>query len=869
MTNPAPPQLCPKCAQQVRDGWRVCPACLAPLDGATQTLFQQSSSSSTSIDEGRLPAGTVLAGRNRILGLLGHGGMGEVYRAFDLILNQVVALKFLAGAKMSEPALARFRNEVRVARQVSHPNVCRVYDIGIFDGLHFISMEYLDGEDLDSLIRRIGRLAQDKAIEFARKICAGLSAAHERGVLHRDLKPANIMIDGRGQVRITDFGLAALAAEIPLSDLRSGTPAYMSPEQKAGKEVTTRSDLYSLGLVLYEMFTGKCRADTQTNPTEIIKDLDPAVERVILRCLEEDPKRRPSSPFNVAMALPGGDPIAAALAAGETPSPEMVAASSEKEGFTHRAAIACFVATLACLAAGTFLTPKTNPFVLSRVNIPPEVLAFQAQELLRKLGYTQTPASTAYGFEYLQNPQFLRGSRAEREAMLATQRPPLVRFWYRQYQGPFHADAFLPGRGATATISFDSPANSEPGMIRLALDARGRLTLLEVRPAEPAEPPSAAPLDWPGLFAATGLDLARFHAATPQRVPPVAADTRVAWEGSYSERRSELLRVEGASWLGHPVFFSVGNAAEQQGFAIPDSVVLFLIVLGVPILLGAVFLAWKNLRHGRGDRGAAAAVGGVIFLCTVLEIALRAHHVMDPWELHVIAALLSDAGLSAFLIYLLYLAMEPYARRHWPDCLISWKRFQTGRIKDALVASHVLAGLAAMMALERFGSRLLAWMMSAPMVANLFDASLESAAYPIVRLLGAIPNAVFAALAILVAAVLVRLLVRRVWLADLIAAVGFALWYVPPFVGSGITGGLAVVYNIIRIALSLWLLRRFGLLAVAAAWFAAFLDKVPYSPGSWYDGRTLTTLAIPALLAAWALWVVLSAQRRPRTESVG
>src|SRR5215472_16973114 len=330
--------VCPKCAQEVRNGWRVCPACLAPLDGATQTIFQQSSST-TSIDEGRFPAGTVLAGRYRILGLLGQGGMGEVYRAFDLILNQAVALKFLASAKMSEAALARFRNEVRIARQVSHPNVCRVYDIGMVEGLHFISMEYLDGEDLDSLIRRIGRLPQDKAIEFARKICAGLSAAHERGVLHRDLKPANIMIDGRGQVRITDFGLAALAAEIPLSDLRSGTPAYMSPEQKAGKDVTIRSDLYSLGLVMYEMFTGKRRTDTQTNPTEIVKDLDPAVERVILRCLEENSKRRPSSALNVAMALPGGDPIAAALAAGETPSPEMVAASREKEGFTVRAAI--------------------------------------------------------------------------------------------------------------------------------------------------------------------------------------------------------------------------------------------------------------------------------------------------------------------------------------------------------------------------------------------------------------------------------------------------------------------------------------------------------------------------------------------------
>src|SRR5262245_27203499 len=164
------------------------------------------------------------------------------------------------------------------------------------------------------------------------------------------------MIDGRGQPRITDFGLAGLAAEIPLSDLRSGTPAYMSPEQKAGKEVTIRSDLYSLGLVLHEMFTGKARINDstadQSTPSDLVKDLDPAVERLMLRCLEDDPKRRPSSAIAVMMGLPGADPIAAALAAGETPSPEMIAASQEKEGFSLRAAIFCFALVVICMLAG-------------------------------------------------------------------------------------------------------------------------------------------------------------------------------------------------------------------------------------------------------------------------------------------------------------------------------------------------------------------------------------------------------------------------------------------------------------------------------------------------------------------------------------
>src|SRR4051794_19683643 len=188
------------------------------------------------------------------------------------------------------------------------------------------------------------------------------------------------MIDGRGQVRITDFGLAAVVAELSLSDVRSGTPAYMSPEQKAGQKLTTRSDLYSLGLVLYEMFTGERPTGTAPNPTDLVKDLDPAIERVILRCLEEDPRRRPSSALNVAVHLPGGDPVAAALAAGETPSPEMVAASGEKQGFTPRTAWTCFLGVLVLLAAISALTGKLSLLARAPLEIPPEGLAFRASQ---------------------------------------------------------------------------------------------------------------------------------------------------------------------------------------------------------------------------------------------------------------------------------------------------------------------------------------------------------------------------------------------------------------------------------------------------------------------------------------------------------
>jgi serine/threonine-protein kinase len=286
----------------------------------------------------------MLTERYRIVSLLGRGGMGEVYKAEDLKLKQVVALKFLPEAlALDGGALARFHNEVRITRQISHPNVCRVYDIGEVAGQHFLSMEFIDGEDLSALLRRIGRLPGDKATEITRQICAGLAAAHENGVLHRDLKPANIMIDGRGKTRVTDFGVAVVANELLGREAAAGTPGYMAPEQLAGKEVTQRSDIYSLGLVLYELFTGKRvfeakslhelmqlhERSTPPTPSSYVRDIEPLVERVILRCLEKNPRQRPASAIQVAAALPGGDPLAAALAAGETPSPEMVAAAGE------------------------------------------------------------------------------------------------------------------------------------------------------------------------------------------------------------------------------------------------------------------------------------------------------------------------------------------------------------------------------------------------------------------------------------------------------------------------------------------------------------------------------------------------------------
>jgi serine/threonine-protein kinase len=351
--------------------------------------------------------------------------MGEVYRADDLKLGQPVALKFLPPEVQSDQArLDRFLNEVKVALKVTHPNVCRV-DIAEVDGQHYLSMEYVDGDDLASLLRRIERLPQNKAVQIARQLCAGLAAAHEQGILHRDLKPANIMIDGRGRAKITDFGLAGLAEGIEGAEVRAGTPQYMSPEQHAGKEVTVRSDIYSLGLVPYELFTGKRALEattaaeirrlqeqsSPTTPSSHVEGLDPAVERVILRCLERRVSARPPSALAVAAALPGGDPLAAALAAGETPSPEMVAAAGGEGRLKPVVAWSCLVFVLLAWAAGAWALRADKAgsgslFEYAPLERPPAVLVQDAMDILESLGYPGPPKDRAFGFRL--NEVYLR-----------------------------------------------------------------------------------------------------------------------------------------------------------------------------------------------------------------------------------------------------------------------------------------------------------------------------------------------------------------------------------------------------------------------------------------------------------------------------
>jgi eukaryotic-like serine/threonine-protein kinase len=255
--------------------------------------------------------GQMFAGRYRMVARIGRGGMGDVWRADDVILQTPVALKLIASTANDQAG--RILNEVRVARQITHPAVCRVFDVGNADGVVFFTMELVDGEDLAALVRRVGRLPSEKVNDIARQLCGGLAAAHAQGVLHRDLKPGNVLIDNHGQVRITDFGIAIWQAQ-PVSHSLTGTPAYMAPEQRTiGATLSPQTDIYALGLVLYELLVGQHPfkqngvAASPALPSSIVPSVDPPLERVIMEALSIDPVARPASATEFATRL--GQPV--------------------------------------------------------------------------------------------------------------------------------------------------------------------------------------------------------------------------------------------------------------------------------------------------------------------------------------------------------------------------------------------------------------------------------------------------------------------------------------------------------------------------------------------------------------------------------
>jgi len=829
----------------------------------------------------------LIAGRYRIISLLGRGGMGEVYRADDLSLGQAVALKFLPEAATDERTLERFRNEVRIARRISHPNVCRVYDIGQSDKQVFLSMEYIDGEDLSSLLRRIGRLPSDKALEIARKLCAGLAAAHDKGVLHRDLKPSNIMLDGRGEILIMDFGLAGVAHEI--EDVRSGTPAYMAPEQLSGKEVTARSDIFSLGLVLYELFTGKPayqgytrdeimrarKTSTVHRPSTLVRDMDPAVERAILRCLTEDPQERPPSALMVSAALPGGDPLAAALAAGETPSPQVVAAAGEMAGMPVRraliAAAVALVGLVACFVIGSRIS------VAARMDLPysPEVLSQKARDMVRQLGYTLAPVDTAYDMsyrdDYLEYLDHAGGEHPDWDAVFKS-RPAVLNFWQRgspDYLVATQMKSFP--LIVLGVVDLEDPPPTLSGMTAVTLDPEGRLVRFEAIPPQHTknEPPaSLQPYEWKQLFTLAGLDMAQFQPAAPAWNSLAASDQRAAWTGVWPET-SKSLRVEAAAFQGKPVYFQlIGDwtepgrmVSEEKGAKWPQVLLVIFLLL---LLAGALWLARHNYRQQRSDPQGALRTGALIFGLEMLVWLLNTHFVpsLDTFVLFILA--ISSSLFVAAVFYVVYLAIEPYVRRHWPHGIISWSRLLTGRIRDPLVGRDALFGVLLgvtwtlifefmFLALKHIGA-------TPDLGSPEFFLSAR-------RVLGAcasqVTTSIEGALIFFFLMFVFRVILRKPWLAAL-AFVAF--WTVIKSYDNHhfiyIVPAYLAVYGI-----AAFVVLRFGFIALAVGIFTVdLLANLPLTTdlSSWYLGNSVFAVLLIAAIAVWGCYSALAGQRLVR-----
>jgi serine/threonine protein kinase len=297
---------CSNCGTDNTQDSEFCKKCASPL---TQPEEKPIPTATLEVPKEELTTGSTFAGRYQIIEELGRGGMGRVYKATDTKIKEKVALKLIKPEIASEKkTLERFGNELRIARKIVHKNVGRMYDINEEDGTHYITMEYVSGQDLKGLIRQTGQLAIGTSLSIAKQVCDGLSEAHKTGVVHRDLKPSNIMIDREGDVRIMDFGIARSLKEkgITGAGVMIGTPDYMSPEQAEAKEVDHRSDIYSLGIILYEMVTGrvpfegdtalsiamKHKGEAPKDPKEYNAQIPDDLSNLILKCLEKDKDSR-------------------------------------------------------------------------------------------------------------------------------------------------------------------------------------------------------------------------------------------------------------------------------------------------------------------------------------------------------------------------------------------------------------------------------------------------------------------------------------------------------------------------------------------------------------------------------------------------
>jgi len=818
--------------------------------------------------------------------------MGHVYRAEDMKLGQTVALKFLPPS-MTDNArhLELMLSEVRLARQVSSPYVCRVHDIVEADGVRFLSMEYVDGENLAGLLRRIRRLPADRAQEIAWQICEGLGAAHAMGVLHRDLKPANLMIDGLGRPKITDFGLALDVEDAAAKSEVAGTPGYIAPEVAHGQPVSVQSDLFGLGAILYEIYTGHRAVESgapakpgQSSASSRIsahfpKDVPKPVQLVILQCLEPDPAKRPRSTREVAAAFPVRDALALAEAAGQTPSPEMVAAAGSDEPLALWKAwaillfiIAASVSSMPYVAKWIF-APALSPWVG-----PPAQFEMLTQNLLRELGDTAKP-SDAYSYfesndaviaEHLRRAdrgeQKGRGPRNSTEGGLDYEQG-LSLYTYRQ-----RATGILVLINPFSNLDWNDPPADEPGMINIEMDSRGHLlNFLAIPPREAPQPSSVQEPPWRVAFTAAGIDPALIAEVPAAIVPAVPFDWRKQWRGTMPGYPNTPVQVVATGFAGKLTAFRVLSPwdalADSEKYAVSAWQLAIWTLMPLLGTLVVAFFAVRNLRRDRADIAATLRLAVTIGVLYFLRQMLRQRFVPDIGDTVTrILIFIAMALLWGGLCGIIYLAIEPYLRRRVPRLLISWTQLMKGQWRSPLLGKDLLAAVVLVSIEFPFGVLFVKWNehYRTGHAFPVTGTSLEAIYRPlhwVGNVMGLAWSSIYMSLFILSLYFVFRAVFRVRLIA--MAALGVFLF----FFGGGPPHYTQIDYiliNLVIAALCAIAALRFGLLTMAVFGFVASMElqgPLTFDFSQWYAPAVMANFALVLAIAICGFWIAIGDQR--------
>jgi serine/threonine-protein kinase len=592
------------------------------------------------------------------------------------------------------------------------------------------------------------------------------------------------------------------------------------------------------------------------------------IEKVIDRCIQKDPSQRPSSALQVAAALPGGDPIAAALAAGETPSPEMVAAAPKEGALRPPVAMAMLAAFIVMLVAVVLVGGRKQIYNYVPLEKSPEILRETARDIARRAGYNEPIDSTNWFTTRTDMPDHIakNDQSPDRWEKMRSARPSAIRMRYRQSPRYLETDD---GR-----VNTDQPPFTVPGMVEISVDTNGQLRSFRAVPPQVVDRAATTPkeFDWSMFFTAAGLDQAAFHPVDSKWTPRFAYDFRTAWEGAYPENPQMPIRIEAAAFNGKAVFFEIVHPWAQPiseaatpmrtGQKVGNGLIIGFLLLAA---IAGVLLTVKNIRLGRGDRRGAFRLAHFAFWASVIRLVFwpTAHHVPTFAEFGILVTNLAWAVFTAGFLWVLYMALEPFVRRRWPGRIISWTRLLAGDFRDPMVGRDLLIGAligVGAVLWESLRYQVPVWLGNPPGIP--FNTSSQwLAAGTFLSFLGNLSlNQLLLSIIILFVVLMLSLILRRDWLAFVI---GWAIWVLVNFLGAIHLSGVDLIFIAIGAAVFIFPLWRYGLLVMVSSGLFVSLGQLPITTNftAWYATGFVLYLALLVALAVYGFYTSLAGQK--------